>query len=214
MGKIVLEDFNEGNGYYKINLAYLNKEQVEEIEAIVSKWKPTDEDIKSCIAMCLTDANEQRFKDYGTNLKDCLAWLEKQGEQNPAWSEDDELYLEDAIHAAKELYYANCGGDELVDWLKSLKDRVQPQPQNEWSEEDERMHKASIRACQYMVENFENSTWDYEDAIEWLKSLKPQPQWKPSDEQLNALDEVYKTHGANNVCRRIIFNLLEQLKKL
>ena len=146
--------------------------------------------------------------------EDVVAWLEKQGEQNPAWSEDDELYLEDAIHAAKELYYANCGGDELVDWLKSLKDRVQPQPQNEWSEEDERMHKASIRACQYMVENFENSTWDYEDAIEWLKSLKPQPQWKPSDEQLNALDEVYKTHGANNVCRRIIFNLLEQLKKL
>ena len=38
--------------------------------------------------------------------------------------------------------------------------------------------------------------------------------WKPSEEQLNALDEVYKTHGANNVCRRVIFNLLEQLKKL
>lgn len=46
--------------------------------------KPNDEDIKSCIAMCLTDANEQRFKDYGTNLKDCLAWLEKKGEKKPA----------------------------------------------------------------------------------------------------------------------------------
>ena len=82
MSKIVLEDFNEGNGYYKVNLAYLNKEQVEEIEALVSKWNPTDEDIKSCIGMCLTDVNEQRFKDYGTNLKDCLAWLEKQGKQD------------------------------------------------------------------------------------------------------------------------------------
>ena len=39
-----------------------------------------DERIRSCIGMCLTDANEQRFKDYGTNLKDCLVWLEKQGE--------------------------------------------------------------------------------------------------------------------------------------
>ena len=78
MSKIVLEDFNEGNGYYKVNLAYLSKEQVEEIEALVSKWNPTDEDIKSCIGVCLTDANEQRFKDYGTSLKDCLAWLEKQ----------------------------------------------------------------------------------------------------------------------------------------
>lgn len=82
MSKIVLEDFNEGNGYYKVNLAYLSKEQVEEIEALVSKWNPTDEDIKNCIGMCLTDVNEQRFKDYGTNLKDCLAWLEKQGKQD------------------------------------------------------------------------------------------------------------------------------------
>lgn len=81
MSKIVLEDFNEGDGYYKVHLAYLSKEQVEEIETLVSKWHPTDEDIKSCIGMCLTDANEQRFKDYGTNLKDCIAWLEKQGEQ-------------------------------------------------------------------------------------------------------------------------------------
>ena len=31
--------------------------------------------------MCLTDANEQRFKDYNTSLKDCLAWLEMQGGQ-------------------------------------------------------------------------------------------------------------------------------------
>ena len=84
MSKIVLEDFNGGNGYYKINLAYLSNEQVEEIESLVSKWNPTDEDIINCIGMCLTDANEQRFKDYGTNLKDCLAWLEKQCEKKSA----------------------------------------------------------------------------------------------------------------------------------
>ena len=81
MSKIVLEDFNEGDGYYKVNLAYLNKEQVEEIESLISKWNPTDEDFIDCIGMCLTDVNEQRFKDYGTNLRDCLAWLEKQCEK-------------------------------------------------------------------------------------------------------------------------------------
>jgi len=37
-GGIVLEDFNEGDGFYKVNLAYLSKEQVEEIENIVKKW--------------------------------------------------------------------------------------------------------------------------------------------------------------------------------
>ena len=60
-----------------------------------------------------------------------------------------------------------------------------------WSEEDERMCNASIRACQYMVENFENSTWDYEDAIDWLKSIKnkvqPKQEWSEEDKG-NLLD--------------------------
>lgn len=102
MSKIILEDFNEGDGFYKVNLAYLNKEQVEEIEALVSKWNPTDEDIKSCIGMCLTDANEQRFKDYGTNLRDCLAWLEKQGETYTKKDVDD-AYVEGIAFAKSEL---------------------------------------------------------------------------------------------------------------
>ena len=39
-GRIMLEDFNEGDGFYKVNLAYLNKKQVEEIEKLVDKWNP------------------------------------------------------------------------------------------------------------------------------------------------------------------------------
>ena len=85
-GDIVLEDFNGGEGFYKVHLDYLNMKQVEEIEQMVRAWnkelKPTDDDIiKACIGMCLTDVSEQRFKDYNTNLRDCLAWLEKQGGQ-------------------------------------------------------------------------------------------------------------------------------------
>lgn len=35
------------------------------------------ERIKDCIGMCLTDVDNQRFKDYDTSLEECLAWLEK-----------------------------------------------------------------------------------------------------------------------------------------
>lgn len=84
-GGIVLEDFNGGEGFYKLNLAYLNKKQVEEVEEMVREWNnepsTSEEDIKDCIGLCLTDADEQRFKNYHTNLRDCLAWLEKQGEK-------------------------------------------------------------------------------------------------------------------------------------
>lgn len=84
-GCIVLEDFNGGEGFYKLSLEYLNKKQVEEIEEMVRTWnkesKISNENIKSCIGMCLADADEQWFKDYNTTLKDCLDWLESQGEK-------------------------------------------------------------------------------------------------------------------------------------
>ena len=55
-GGIVLEDFNEGDGFYKVNLAYLNKKQVEEIEKMIKTWnkdiKTSNNDIINCIGMC------------------------------------------------------------------------------------------------------------------------------------------------------------------
>ena len=81
-GGIVMVDFNGGEGFYKLHLDYLSKKQVEEVEEMVRTWnkeiKTSNENIINCIGMYLTDANEQRFKVYDTNLKDCLAWLEKQ----------------------------------------------------------------------------------------------------------------------------------------
>ena len=46
-------------------------------------------------------------------------WLEKQGEQKPAWSEDDEKMVKDIIAAIDSLYYHG-----MVKWLKSLKERI------------------------------------------------------------------------------------------
>jgi len=84
-----------------------------------------------------------------------------------------------------------------------------------WSEEDERMCNASVRACQYMVENFENSTWDYEDAIDWLKSLKDRYSWKPSKEQMKGIDCAIKTlRHQLNVEDKNLNSLYEQLKNL
>lgn len=39
-----------------------------------------DERIRRCIEVALTDVDEQRFKDFGTTLKECIAYLEKQKE--------------------------------------------------------------------------------------------------------------------------------------
>lgn len=42
-----------------------------------------EQQIKRCISMILTDADEQRFEDFGVTLKECLEWLGKQGTQTP-----------------------------------------------------------------------------------------------------------------------------------
>ena len=68
----------------------------------------TDDEIRSCIGMCLTDANEKRFKDFHTSLKECLSWLEKQGEQKdfvpkvePKFKVDDWICSEDGTVVGK-----------------------------------------------------------------------------------------------------------------
>ena len=43
---------------------------------------------------------------------------------------------------------------------------------------------------------------------------KEEHSFKPTQEHLDALDTVYKTHGADNACRHILLNLLNQLKEL
>lgn len=42
----------------------------------------------------------------------------------PIWSEDDDVHLRDAIYAAENIYIDKCGKEELVAWLKSLKERL------------------------------------------------------------------------------------------
>ena len=79
----------------------------------------------------------------------------------------------------KALHY-----DEIIisniNWLKFLKDRVQPQPKQEWSEEDE----LKISDILALLRGGENCHYNTSELFNWLKSLRPQNRWKPSDEQM------------------------------
>ena len=121
-------------------------------------------------------------------------------EQNPSWSEEDEqMYI--------EIIYILAGfrGNEVkLDWLKSIKDRIQPK--QEWSEnEKDRLNKISkYLRCK-----------GYEDDACWLKSLIPQHTWKPSDEQINALEGI-KDYVAltSGYWGQTMTEIIKQLKQL
>lgn len=199
------------------------------IDAILLELKESeDERIRKEIIQSIQDNMCVIHKDK------CIAWLEKQGEQNHAWSEEDELMIKDAIHWINEFQKSNRCKDEndmqnsvtCENWLKSLQDRVQLQPKQEWSEEDERIYQSIVddtvqenqldsnqlawikslkdrvlpqskqewnEVSDSMIEGIKIAILDYydkenaEEIIDWLKSLKPQNHWKPSEEQLEAL---------------------------
>ena len=128
------------------------------------------------------------------------------------WSEEDEQYLQKAIECA----FGN-GYLSVSDWLKSLKDRVQPQPKQKWGEDDEKRINSIISSIKYCSEQYPDKK-EYAKDIDWIKSLKSH--WKPSEEQIGALNYAYcelfkrgeNSEGSN--CVHPLMTLIDDLKKL
>lgn len=140
----------------------------------------------------LTESEDERIRKkiiatihlyYGEPLEDeakeMIAWLEKRGEQKPAWNEEEEYRLDIILERIERGLIVD---KEHIDWLKSLKDRVQPQHKQEWSMYDETILKALIDHFEYKKEF--NEAEDY-DIVLWLKSLRPENRWKPTEELLD-----------------------------
>lgn len=100
--------------------------------------------------------------------------------QNPAWGEEDKVGFDDAMWAIEQARTIAKDENDMGNlwyaehWLKSLKDRVQLQPKQEWGEEDEEMFNAIIADIQFTLKAhiYEVDQVVYEREIDWLKSLK------------------------------------------
>ena len=114
-----------------------------------------------------------------------LAWLDKQASPvlsnssnngKNAWSEEDECNIQDIDSVL--FYNENLSEDtsmELRNWLQSLRDRVQPQPKQEWSEEDEEHIESILKRLDGMCKKgatFTETCFAVNQDMDWLKSLK------------------------------------------
>ena len=131
-------------------------------------------------------------------------------------SEDDRIResLISLIETIGEYYISEETRNGYVAWLKKQKE----QKPVEWSEEDERALNHVIVA----LSMYANGEIPYilpsqllED-VERLKSLRPQPHWKPSDEQMSALlnAEGLARGQYEKTLASILANLYNDLKKL
>lgn len=129
--------------------------------------------------------------------KDCLAWLEKQGEQKIKTPEE-------SLGIDSDTY------NKIVD--ECIYDEQKPA----WSEEDEAM-LAEISDLLWEGYKQSGSKFSWDDIRNWvihkLKSLRPHKQWKPSDEQIDTL-EYYMHNLICNEHKEVLFGLYADLKKL
>ena len=101
--------------------------------------------------------------NYGITKEEVVAWLEKQGEQKPTWSEED--YDEMGVIAC---HLDNMGNEAMANSLLCFRDKYNnAQPKQVWSEEDKNMIEnifETIDAYYYLIPN-------YKEKLSWLNSL-------------------------------------------
>jgi len=126
----------------------------------------------------------------------------------------------------KELKKTENKNPLLSDFFKAEHERGKADAQKlaEWSEEDEKKRNLLIDVLNvnhpngYFKVNPANTlnmeAIHTEELVDWLKSLRPQNQWKPSDEQIDAFKQVYDWYNDNFAPSGTLTLLYNDLKKL
>ena len=140
--------------------------------------------------------------------------------KKPAWGEEDEEMF-DAIECLTKQGRHLEG--EHINWLKSLKDKIQPQPKQEWSEKDEKF-VVDTMSFLYRVKDQYAQSARLEECLVWLKSLKDRIQpkqeseWNEEDEKTidEAVEKLEKyaecVQGGNS--KRYVLDLASRVESL
>lgn len=80
-------------------------------------------------------------------------------------------------------------------------------------EKDENMRNNTILSLQSLIDEGINDEFikGVKDEITWLKSLRSQPHWKPSEEQMEALEN---STALTEEQGEALYSLVQDLKKL
>ena len=135
----------------------------------------------------------------------------KQNPSDVSKQEDIELTeFEGALYTTfSDIWQDYMLGKEInvVDFVREHSDELlniaNKQKPTEWSDEDERLRKSCIAHIEDELERIRNDKYGHSEIIsdlkescreriKWLKSIRPQNTWKPSEEQMDALQYVYR----------------------
>ncbi len=172
------------------------------------------------------DAENKLLENFGAIVTPENNELRIQARSKPAeWSEEDKKHrqwiLECLADGKRKVPEFAEQYQAAFDWLKSLplnfkKEDVAKLCSNEWSEEDEKCLQELMQHIEHCVTVYGASQPEWQQWLNLLKSIRPQPHWKPSEEQMNSLNfgiHALEEEGYDETAREIK-ELYEQLKKL
>lgn len=122
---------------------------------------------------------------------------------------------------AKEALYDKPTDEEMKELLRTEYEKGRAdtiaEMKSSWSEEDERAIGIIKIALKHPYDM--EGKWDRKFVLDWLKSLRPQNTWKPSEEQMNTLNLIISDyyHACTKECDKkaiVLKSILEQLKQL
>ena len=160
--------------------------------------------------------DRSKYKKYENFLKSLPERFNLQPKQE--WSAEDERMLSRCIKSIEssknfaETQTFKEAKDKEKEWLILLPERFNLQQKQEWSDEDEKMlwgFTAWIPEEELAKHNITRNS-----ILEKLKSIRPQPHWKPSEEQMKFLKRI--VNGYDITCRGQVEleSLYKDLKKL
>lgn len=184
----------------------VRKELLEEIEFIV----PHEDE---------TDSEGLILPSYRTRIDRYKSYLEKQKEQTEELSIRLNGVMQEYVKSGKDeeeqehrlkcyqLFWDALGDSEFFEQKE--------QKPAEWSEDDADFINMLILHFNYLINKGGDSVETYKSYREKLKSLRPQPHCKPSEEQMEALNEIINTLAASKHPHEsdYLFNRLNGLRK-
>ena len=172
--------------------------KIEQKPVTIPKFRIGDKVKKGHLTFTIEDIDNDSYKmvAYDKNgHKGCtefvaIGYEDKYGlvEQKPAeWSEEDKgillsvkCVIDNVWHQKGLDDYSEKELEEMWYWLDTIWQKVEYS--EEWSEEDEKLLEDAIHVVKTRDNAYGQETSKTQD---WLKSLRPQKQWKPSEEQMD-----------------------------
>lgn len=207
----------------------------EALETLIPELKESEDERirKEMLEYCYKRMNNEFSSITIHQVKRWLAWLEKHGSQNLVDKVEPKFKAGDKVIStiSNIPYYITevCNGYYLTDVgciiMFNAQDNFELVGQNSaWSEEDEKTTQRIVDAIMkyaispHSIINGDKPNLEYAKEFEsWLKSLKfrIQPQWKPSDEQMEALDDfIYAKYPNIEKHGAAVKSLYQDLKNL